>query len=186
LNLIGCGDLLKNKMIIVSGMPATGKTRFAEWLSNEICVPLLSVDDVWEKSGAADIPFAKYWANCDDIMKTSASLIIEFGFNNEMQPMIAKMVKKYKYQAINVHFDTSFEIAHRRFNDRRRYDMGGAKPQISLEQYIKIVEHDDAKLKSSKNFRFGECVIIVDTTDFSAVSYMDIAKQIQQYTKRAE
>jgi hypothetical protein len=60
--------------------------------------------------------------------------------------------------------------------------MGGVKPQISLEQYIQLLEQDDAKSKSPKDFRFGECVIFVDTTDFSTISYMDIAKQIQQYT----
>ena len=126
---------------------------------------------------------AQYWVLCEDVMKSSSPLIIEFGFNNEMKPMIDKLVEKYKYQTVNVHFDTSIEIAHRRFNDRRYYDMGGAKPQISLEQYMEmLLEQDDAESKSPKNFRFGECVIFVDTTDFSTVSYMDISKQIQQYT----
>jgi len=161
-------------------MPATGKTRFAEWLSHELSVPLLSLDDFWEKLGTVAVPFAKYWALCDNIMKTSAPLIIEFGFNNELKPAIVKLVKQYNYQTINVHFDTSIKIAYRRFNDRRLYDMSGVKPQVSLEQFIKIVEHDDAKSKSSKGFRFGECVIFVDTTDFSTVSYIDIAEQIQK------
>jgi hypothetical protein len=115
-------------------------------------------------------------------MKSSSPLIIEFGFDNTKKPMIDEIVNKYKYQTINVHFDTSFEIAHRRFNDRRR-DMGGAKPQISLEQYIEMFfEQENAELTSPKNFRYGEYVIFVDTTDFSTVSYIDIAKQIQQYT----
>ena len=52
--------------------------------------------------------------------------------------------------------------------------MGGAKPQVTLEWYSKIVER-------SKNFQYGDCVIHVDTTDFSSVSYEDIAKHIQQY-----
>ena len=171
-------------MIIVSGMPATGKTRFAEWLSHETSVQLLSLDDLWETLGTTAVPFAQYWALCEDTMKTSAPLIIEFGFNNEMKPMINNLFEKYKYQTINVHFDTTIEVAYRRFNDRRYYDMGGAKPQISFEEFMKIVEHDDAKLKSSKVFRYGECIIFVDTTDFSIVSYTDIAKQIQRHRYR--
>ena len=174
---------MKNTMIIVSGMAAAGKTRFAEWLSQEICVPLLSLDDVWEKCVTTDIPFAQYWVLCEDVMKSSSPVIIEFGFNNETKPMIEKLVKKYEYQTINVHFDTSIEIAHRRFNDRRYYDMAGAKPQISLEQYIQILNQDDAELKNPKNFRFGENVIFVDTTDFSMVSYTEIAEQIRRYTR---
>jgi len=166
-------------------MPATGKTRFAEWLSCKISAPLLSLDDVWDKFGTTNIPFAQYWVLCEEKMKSSSPLIIEFGFNNEIKPMIERLAKKYKYQTINVHFDTSNEIAHRRFNDRRYYDMDGAKPQISLEEYVKIVEQNEPQLKSSKNFRFGEFIIFVDTTDFSTVSYMDIARQIQQHAMSA-
>ena len=164
-------------MIIVSGMPATGKTRFAEWLSNEISVPLLSLDEIWEKSGITEIPVAQYWILCEDKMKSSSPLIIEFGFDEKIKPTIGDLVNKYNYQTINVHFDTSFEVAHRRFNDRRLYDMGGSKPQIILEQYISFAEHD-------KNFCFGNNIIYVDTTDFSTVSYKDIIKQIKQYVMR--
>ena len=165
---------MKSILIIVSGMPATGKTRFSEWLSQELAVPLLSLDDVWEKGGTVDIPFVQYWSLCEDTMKSSSPLIIEFGFDNKIEPMIAGLVEKYKYQTINVHFDTSFETAHRRFNDRRQYEMGGAKPQISLERYIEIAELD-------KEFRFGERIILVDTTDFSTISYANIHNSIQQY-----
>jgi hypothetical protein len=165
---------MKSILIIVSGMPATGKTRFSEWLSQELAVPLLSLDDVWEKGGTVDIPFAQYWSLCEDTMKSSSPLIIEFGFDDKIKPKIEGLVEKYKYQTINVHFDTSFEIAHRRFNNRRLYEMGGAKPQISLGQYIEIAEHD-------KEFRFGERIIFVDTTDFSTILYADIVSLIKQY-----
>ena len=165
---------MKDTLIIVSGMAATGKTTFAEWLSKEICAPLLSLDELWDKFGTDAIPFAQYWIHCEDVMKNSLPLIIEFGFGDEQKPIINELVEKYKYQAINVHFCTSIELAHRRFNDRRKYDMGGTKPQITLEQYTKIVEQ-------SKKFQFGDCVTCVDTTDFSSVSYEDIAKHIQHY-----
>ena len=165
---------MKDTLIIVSGMAAAGKTTFAEWLSQEISAPLLSLDELWDEIGTTTIPFAQYWTQCEDIMKHSSPLIIEFGFGDEQKLIINELVEKYKYRAINVHFCTSIESAHRCFNDRRKYDMGGAKPQITLEQYKKIVEQ-------SKNFHFGDRVIYVDTTDFSRVSYEDIVKRIQWY-----
>jgi len=165
---------MKNTLIIVSGMAAAGKTTFAEWLSKEICAPLLSVDDLWEKLGTADIPFTKYWNLCEDIMKNSSPLIIEFGFWGEQNPKINELVEKYEYQTVNVHFCTSIELGHRRFNYRRKYDMGDTKPQVTLEWYTEIVAQ-------SKNFQFGNCVVKVDTTDFSKVSYEDITEQIRQF-----
>ena len=165
---------MKNILIIISGMAAVGKTTFAEWLSQEINVPLLTLDELWDKLGTTTIPFAQYWLLCEDIMKSSLPLIIEFGFWDEQKPIITELVEKYNYHAINVHFCSSIELAHRRFNDRRKYDLGGAKPQITLEQYKKLIEQ-------SMNFQFGDCIVNVDTTDFSMVSYEDIAKHIQRY-----
>ena len=165
---------MKKYLIIVSGMAAVGKTTFAEWLSQEICVPLLSLDELWDKAGTAAIPFTQYWILCEEIMKHSTPLIIEFGFWSEQKSKLNELIEKFKYQTVNVHFGTSIELAHRRFNDRRKYAMGGTKPQITLEQFSKISEQ-------SKDFRFGDCVIRVDTTDFSRVSYEDISKQIHQY-----
>ena len=112
---------------------------------------------------------------CEDVMKHSTQIIIEFGFWDEQKAFINELTEKYSCQAINVHFCASIEEAHRRFNFRREHDMSGSKPQITLEQYLKII-------KQSKDFQFGNCVIRVDTTDFSKVSYEEIAKQIQQYT----
>jgi adenylate kinase family enzyme len=166
---------MKDTLVIVSGMAAVGKTTFARWLSQEIRAPLLSLDDLWEELGTTAIPFAEYWVLCEDRMKHSSTLIMEFGFWYEQKPKIKELLDKYQYKAVNVHFHTSVELAHRRFNDRRKYDMGDEKPQITLEHYARLSEH-------SKNFQFGDCVINVDTTDFSKVSYQDIEKQIQQYT----
>ena len=165
---------MKNTLIIISGMAATGKTTFAEWLSQEICAPLLSLDELWEKCGTTTIPFTQYWIDCEDIMKNSSPLIIEFGFWDEQKPKINEIVKKYTYQTINVHFCISIELAHRRFNDRRKYDMGGTKPQVTLEWFAKTAEQ-------SMNFQFGDCVINVDTTNFLKVSYEDIAEQVRQH-----
>jgi broad-specificity NMP kinase len=66
---------MKNTLIIVSGMAATGKTTFAEWLSQEICAPLLSLDELWEKYGTITIPFTQYWIDCEDIMKNFSPLV---------------------------------------------------------------------------------------------------------------
>ena len=114
---------MKEILIIVSGMAAAGKTTFAEWLSKEVCVPLLSLDDLWEKIGTIDIPFDQYWVQCEEIMKQSSTLIIEFGFWDEQKPKLNELIEKYKYQTVNIHFCTPIELAHQRFNDRRIYYM---------------------------------------------------------------
>ena len=166
---------MNNTMVIVSGMAAAGKTTFAEWLSKELDIPLFSVDDLvyWESEEDYPDAISQYWLLCENAMKQFSPLIIEYGFWDEQKPTISELIEKYKYETVNVHFTTSAELAHQRFNDRRK--LYGTKPPISLETYKEIVVH-------SRHFQFGNQVISVDTTDFTAVSYGDIAKQILRYT----
>ena len=186
-----------NTMILVSGMPATGKTTFAKWLSPEICAPLVSRGRVMEKyvelSGAnfdddeqrrtlGHIPSGFFWFFCEEIMESSSPLIIEYIFTNKMKEDINSLIEKYKYQTVNVHFDTSIEVAHRRFHERSQSNPSEkiARPkEIPFERFEKGTN-------DIKNFRYGDRIIYVDTTDFSTVSYKDIVEQIRQYAMGAE
>ena len=183
---------MTNTIILVSGMPATGKTTFATWLSSEICVPLVSQIRIMEKyfelSGINEeeqrralghITSNLFWFFCEEIMKSSSPLIVECLFPNQMKKeIIDSLTKKYKYQTINVHLDTTIEIAHRRFHERSESNpsVEGARPkEIPFE-------HFEKGTKNIKNFRYGNRIIYVDTTDFSTVSYKDIVEQIRRYT----
>ena len=192
---------MKNTMILVSGVPATGKTTFATWLASEIGVPLLCRDHVFEKY--TEISKSKfenlllgdeeqyltrlweassglYWFLCEEIMKSSSPLIIESSFGNDVKEIINDLIEKYKYHTVNVHLDAPLETICRRFSERS-YKNGGN--EIPLDD-LKIVLQD-GKIKSASDFRYGDYIIHVDTTDFSMVSYEDIAEQIRQYTLRA-
>ena len=198
-------------MILVSGPPAVGKTTFADWLSSEICAPLVCRDRVIGKSieigrnnfegvplgneehnrifaSGGSLPFVLYWFFCEEIMKSSSPLIIESVFKIKEKEIINGLVEKYKYQTINVHFDASIEAIHRRFNDRTYNNWGNEvkKPkkitEIPLEWFGKAFGQG-GEGQDVKNFRYGDCIMYVDTTDFSTVSYTDIAEQIRRYTR---
>lgn len=187
---------MKNTMILVSGVPATGKTTFATWLSSEIGVPLLCRDHVFEKYKEVtkskfenlllgdeeqyltrlwEASSGLYWFLCEEIMKSLSPLIIESSFGNDVKEIINDLIGKYKYHTVNVHLDAPLETICCRFSERSN--------EIPVDD-LKIVLQD-GKIKSASDFRYGDCIIHVDTTDFSMVSYEDIAEQIRQYTLRA-
>jgi|GEM_PF-1009550 len=188
---------MKNTIILITGIPAVGKTTFANWLSSEICVPLVSHIRVIEKyleiSGAnfgdeeqrrtfGHIPTGLFWFFCDEIMKSFSPLIIECMFNNQMRSEAINLIEKHKYQTINIHLDTSVEIAHRRFCERQEDNpsIKGTRPdEIPFDIFEK-------NTKEIKDYRFGNQIINVDTTDFSVISYTDIIEQIRQYTLNNE
>ena len=187
---------MKNIMILISGLPATGKTSFAQWLSAEMRVPLLSRERFINRfTDISNIVFEDeerrrtlghgylsglYWFFCEEIMRSSSPLIIEFAFKSKMKEIIKRLVVKYEYQTINVHFDSSIDLSLRRFLEKIRdnSDSAGLPVEISLEKINRITENEVQK--DIKNFRFGNRVIYVDATDFANVSYSDIADKIRQ------
>ena len=166
---------MKSTLILISGLPATGKTTFAEWLSSEMCVPLITRDRLLDKyveiaklhneyeeqrGNIADnipavfighsIPALLFWFFCEEIMKSSSPLIIETVFDNKMKEIINELIEKYKYQTVNVHLGASIEVQHRRINERR-YNNPGGNAEIPLKNFIKAQEQE--KIKGAKNFR---------------------------------
>ena len=161
-------------LILVSGMPATGKTTFAEWLSSEMRVPLVCYDHIKAKllesvKEAGPISYELFLFICEEIMKSSSPLIAEYLFSKQMEDTLDGLTAKYQYKTVTVHMDTPVETAYRRFSDR---NSAGIRPSdISFEKFA-------AFTKQNKDFRYGENFIYVDTADFSKLSYADIAEKI--------
>lgn len=180
---------MKNVIILVSGMPGTGKTSFARWLSSKMHIPLVCYDHIKEKTIEITeasceneeqkklfgrFPYDFFWFSCEEIMRSSSMLIAEYFFADQMKETINMLIEKYHYQTINVHFDTSVETAHRRFHERNHNapKIEGMRPiEIPFEQFV-------AGTKGNKDFRYGENLIYVDTTDFTTVSYESIAEMV--------
>jgi len=175
----------KNKMILVSGMPATGKTTFAKWLSQELCSPHVCYDNIVEKTLETgkrcceneeqlrkyygEFPYAFFLFNFEEIMKTSSFFIADFHFSDMMKQTLDELTNKYQYETVTVHFDCPAELAHRRWSERNKTN--SMRPNLSAEQFIEGT-------KNNKDFRYGNHFIYVDTTDFSKVLYNDIVKNI--------
>ena len=181
-----------NYLILVSGMPGTGKTTFAKWLSSEFRIPLVCYDNIKEKSlmlaresceneeqmnNLWRFPLGFFFFFAEEIMKSSSSFIAETFFANKMNDELNNLMEKYRYTTITVHMDASFETAHRRFLDRNKNipSVEGMRPMtIPFDKFVEGV-------RQNKEFRYGEHYIHVDTEDFSKVLYNDIAVNIRRY-----
>ena len=179
---------MKNKMILVSGLPATGKTTFAKWLSEEMCIPHVCYDNFVEKTLElgkrkceneeeirkyyGEFPYAFFWFCFEEIMKSSSLFIVDFHFADMMNNTLDELTTKYQYETITVHMDCSAELAHSRWEERNKTN--SMRPNLSIEQFIE-------GSRQNKEFRYGSNFIYVDTTDYSKVSYKDIVEQIRQY-----
>ena len=182
---------MNNTLILITGMPATGKSTFASWLSSELCVPLVSYDNIKRKTlEIADnhekrdafvaVPYEFLLFTVEEIMKSSSPVIADYIFSDHMRDVLDMLTEKYAYKTISVHMDADIEPAYHRFTERSNSEsaINGIRPsEISFERFAKGV-------KQNKDFRYGDNIIIVNTTDFHSVSYENIVSQIRQAERK--
>ena len=186
---------MKKNMILVSGMPAAGKTTFAKWLSEKLYVPLVCYDNILEKTLEIAIqsceneeqlrrfysafPYMFFWFNCEEIMKSSSFFILEYFFTNMMKETLDKLTDKYQYETLTVHCDCDIKTAYNRFVKRSKSIEGGDKIRpnnITFDEFYKSAQQN-------KDFNYGDMTIYIDTNNFDNVSYNQILEQIRQLIK---
>jgi adenylate kinase family enzyme len=180
---------MKNTMILITGMPGTGKSTFAKYLSEKLHIPLVCYDNIkgkeWDliedksKEGLLASSYGKYsygflWFFSEEIMKSHSPLIIDYIFHPMQKSMLSSLINKYNYNTITVHFDADIEVVYKRDllrNNSPERHPGLKLKDIDFETFKKVVQ-------PNKDFRFGEHTIIVNTNDFNNVSYDQIIKQV--------
>lgn len=172
-------------------MPATGKTTFANYLSERMQVPLVCKDKIkeiiWEqvyyntnirtesqKYGglAYDVSFHF----CETLMKTNQTFILESNFMNPCPDILSSKVIKYKYRVITVLFDGDVDVIHQRF--MKRDNTEERHPGLVSNNYFSDFEYFKKAIQPCRDFNFGDIRIIIDSTNFSKVSYDDIIAKI--------
>ena len=175
-------------LIIIAGMPGSGKTRFANYLSDKLQIALICKDKlkeiVWEKLHYDASETQKYgglaydlsFHFCEMLMKSNQTIIFESNFGNTCPDILKAMVNKYRYKVITILFDGDVEVIHKRFVER----------DITEERHSGLVSNgrfNDFEIfkkatQPCRDFDYGYFKITVDTTDFSKVSYDDIIAKI--------
>lgn len=195
-------------LILITGLPATGKTSFAEYLSKNMKIPMVSKDVIKEHLydtigfknraekvtlGVAAMDIMYHFAKMH--LEVGQPLILENNFEDVSKPGLEILIDKYKCKTITIRFCTDINVLIKRFLVRDRsperhrghvvntqYPEIEGAPTLSMEaqainpeQFLNAVEQ-----RGMLNFSIGGEEIVVDTTDFSKVSYKAILLQIKE------
>jgi len=197
-----------SNLILIAGLPATGKTSFAKYLSNELKIPMVSKDIVKEllydtvgfKSrnekvalNLAAITIMNHFAETQ--LSIGQSIILERNFENLCKPGLLKLIEKYSPKTVTITFQSDINILFQRFIEREnsperhrghvvntQYPEVDNTPTMSIESQGITPEKflDSAKKRGMFDFSIGAAEIFVDTSDFSKVSYEAITKLIKE------
>lgn len=181
----------KKLLIIISGLPCTGKSTLAKELSKKYKLPIISKDTIkeslFDSLGYSDREFSRkiggasynlMYELVEELLSNEISLIAETNFNaNFANKIFRDIISKHKPQTIQVVCKTDGEILFERFKNRS--ESGNRHPgHVDHNNYD---EFEDA-LKSGEYTPLdidGE-TLEVNTTDFSQIDYFSIYNTIDR------
>lgn len=189
--------------ILVTGIPASGKSTMARFLAEACGLPVISKDRIKEcmydtigfrsreekvKLGIASMQIMYDLA--EELMRSARPFILENNFENVSKEGLLTILKKYKYKAITVTLTGDYKIIYQRFLERNR-DPGrhpghvvndcypGSKEinspvQISYERFVEGITQ-----RGMDSFTANGPQVILDTTDFGRLDREDLVRRIQ-------
>ncbi|WP_455619801.1 AAA family ATPase [Eisenbergiella sp.] len=196
--------------ILVTGIPASGKSTMAEFLAEKLRLPVISKDKVKEilfddvgfssrsdkvALGTAAMNIMYYTAQ--QMMKCGQSFILENNFENVSQESLLALLQKYSYTAVTVVLTGDYEVIYQRFlarnesPDRHRghvvndcypekEGLSRPVPVLSFENFC-----DGIKARGMDKFNANGPCIVVDTTNFSHVDKEALLRKICGYVHRS-
>ena len=189
--------------ILVTGIPASGKSTMARFLAEAFGLPVISKDRIKEcmydtigfrsreekvKLGTASMQIMYDLA--EELMRSARPFILENNFENVSKEGLLTILEKYEYKAITVTLTGDYKIIYQRFLERNR-DPGrhpghvvndcypGSKEinspvQISYESFVEGITQ-----RGMDSFTANGPQVILDTTGFGRLDREDLVRRIQ-------
>ena len=191
--------------ILVTGIPAAGKSVMAETISERLKLPVISKDAIKEllfdnvgfqsraekvNLGIASMEIMYYAAG--QLMKTGQPFILENNFEYSSEPGIKHLLEKYQYSVLTITLTGDYNVIYQRFlkressPDRHRghvvNDCYPEKRENNLKTpKAKTISYEDfvhgIEQRGFSAFSVGGRQIIVDTTDFSKIKTEELFSQ---------
>ena len=183
-----------NKLILVNGDIATGKSHFALVLKERFYLPLYTKDEYKERF-ADESPCSTYQEShllsiramntLIDVFLQNASrnvdLILEANFHEEHLRKIEQIAKEHHYQILNLNLVGTPKVLYQRYVNRRDHEQRHPVHAINMlndfESFKKYCE--DRK----KEYVCGE-VVTINTDDFSYQNNEELLNTIKQFLLR--
>jgi predicted kinase len=173
---------LSNKLIIITGYLASGKTTFSLNLAKLLGIPCFNKDRIKSVIGKeiimtnreeskkySRVTFDIMMHIANELMACGYNFIIEGNFGNENSMRINELLKKYKYEALTFLFIGDLKVLHERFVKRDNSTERDNANKINglLDNFLDF----EKVVKPLGEFGLGNPIIKMDGTDFSKINY---------------
>ena len=181
----------KPKLLVVTGLPASGKTWLVTEISKALNVPLFTKDQIkielleslgkkdraWDRQiGIAAVRLQFKLA--ENLLTKNCSAILESNFKEEFDaPAIRDLIEKTASDCMQIVCGAKGEILIERFSNRE------SSAERSTLQFATNVDEWKPKLKKGfdEPLRLPGKVFSVDTTDFSNLDLSSILSAVNEF-----
>lgn len=181
---------MTSSLIIICGLPCTGKTTLGEKLAQELSLPFISRDSLkeslfdslgwsdreWSKKlGVASYNLLYYFI--DSLVSKNISLIVESNFLAAYDTNRYRNIQnRYTLKIAQIHCHTKGEVLIERF--KQRSESGERHPghvdHLNYEEFQSTLLKGEYKILDIESTNFQ-----VDTTDFDKIDYKFIIDTLQ-------
>ena len=175
---------MKNKIIIVGGYCATGKSTFSRKLSRLLNIPCFNKDVIKEILGDSLSPednmIDKKGSNttfllmlhiAEQFLMSKKICILESNIKLNESELIKKLLEKYNCECLTFIFKGNLEVLFKRYTERGK---NGKRHWV----HITFDENSDNFKKYQLQYGLGEVeigkTIVTDTTVFDEVNYEEL------------
>lgn len=192
--------------ILVTGIPAAGKSTMAETIAKRMKLPVISKDTIKEllfdnvgfqsreekvNLGIASMEIMYYAAG--QLMKAGQSFILENNFEYSSEHGIKNLLEKYQYPVLIITLTGDYQVIYRRFLERESSPdrhKGHVVNNCYPEKKESSLKEPKSTSISYENYVYGiekrgfdsfsvdGKQIKVDTTDFSKIDMEELFSQI--------
>ena len=169
-------------LVLVNGLPASGKSTFSTYLAEALGCPAISKDFFKEIIGsqldsmnlddsrwAGKTSYSLLVGTVELLLGSGVSCIAESCFREEDDQIFQKICKKTDAKAFQVNLIADGHTLFERF---KRRHLIGERPRIHLENFLSMDSFQETLL-SGKNITLPTIPVIaeIDTTDITSINW---------------
>ena len=190
--------------ILITGVPASGKSFFSEYLSGCVDIPCMSKDSIKEilfdiigfksreeKIHLNDAATSAMLYCAEQFMKHRKVFILESNFEKKGKKQIADLINKYNYKSVTVSLTGDYSAIYKRLKLRNKsadrhpgHIVNDYYPRevtetdfdaISFERFV-----DEIEKREMDDFDIGDTCLSIDTTQINEVNWELIANAVKE------
>ncbi len=193
-----------SKCILVTGIPAAGKSSIARYLSKELNLPLISKDDIkerlfdeigfqsrTEKVRLGSAAMQLMYDMADRLLTCGLPCILENNFENASRDGLMELLDRHGCEAITVNVTGDYRVIYDRFMERnqspqrhRGHVVNDCYPEKEPGRFVAPPKFEDfaagIEKRGMDGFAANGKTFAVDTTDWQTVRLDSLVEKLRK------